>query len=1161
MHFFRYPLSLCALLPFFILLILMLGITTSLRAQTFHDASNLLNPLSNDFEWGASAADFNNDGQVDIYHPGRLYINKGPLGFEDIMGSTGINEGNSIFGAAFGDYDDDGRLDVLFEDFSGNSRLYRNRGNRRFTHVNSQVNLTVHSLAQGAAWCDYDRNGTLDLYVNNDLGDNQLFKNIGNAFFIDVSDSANVPHPPDHSYGTAWGDYNNDGYADIFIASCHPTNPLYSRKHLLRNNGDGTFTDVNTMAGVGDSLGSWGIVWLDYDNDGDLDIYIANTEHTPRPGFNRLYQNQGDGTFLRMNDSAGVSGLSSENSFGVAAADFDNDGWIDIYVANSNHLHRLYHNNGDGTFTDIATQAGITENNHSAVAVADFNGDGWLDIFTAGAPQNRLMLNDGGSNHYIRFNLRGVTSNHFGVGARVEVHHDGMKQIREIRAGDSFCSQNNLLQAHFGLGSSTMIDSAIVRWTSGAVDVLTTLPTNQEYTIVEGMGVIPSLQPFSLLSPLNGDVVPSLSPIQLTWESATNNPQANVTYRVYLTNWPSQPELELVFSGITDTTFFLPVDTLQDDYTYLWSVEASDGYTLRSSSNYSRFMYSMDVFLPGSGGVISNDASFSEGAAWADVDGDDDLDVMVANILDQNNRFYVNNGNGSFGFLSTIPPSTDGGFSYGSQFVDYDGDGDLDLYVVNRDQVNFLYQYNNNWNWTRITSGIIATEVQASWSGAWVDIENDGDMDLFVSNFNQPNSLYLNAGDGTFSKVTTGEIVTDVEASVGCAWGDYDNDGFQDLFVANANFANGQNNSLYRNNGDGTFTKVTGSPLTSDGGNSVGGSWGDYDNDGDLDLFVANYFNEDNFLYRNDGNGMFTRITDGVIVNDGGNSVGSGWGDYDYDGDLDLYVSDDGGANRLYVNMGNGVFVKGVHNWVVTDERRSNAINWVDVDNDGDLDLFVVNGDLPPNNQNNQLYFNGVGENKQWLQMQLVGTVSNHFGVGSRVLAYANIANQTVIQMRDVLPQNGYNAQSDYWIYFGFDNTTMVDSIRILWPSGRIQTLTQIATNQRITVVEDSLVDIPQQPDNPLTHFKLFDNYPNPFNPSTHIQFQIPGNGLVILKIFDILGREVKTLVNAHLTAGEYTLKWDGTNHHGKKVSSGVYLYQLSFKKQLVATKKMLLLE
>ena len=181
---------------------------------------------------------------------------------------------------------------------------------------------------------------------------------------------------------------------------------------------------------------------------------------------------------------------------------------------------------------------------------------------------------------------------------------------------------------------------------------------------------------------------------------------------------------------------------------------------------------------------------------------------------------------------------------------------------------------------------------------AWGDYDNDGDLDLYVANYNEANVLYRNNGDGTFTDVTSEAGVGCISHSYGVAWGDYDNDGDLDLYVANYGA-----NVLYRNNGDGTFTDVTSEAGVSCTGSSLGVAWGDYDNDGDLDLYVANHY-EANVLYKNNGDGTFTDVTGAAGVGCTGSSYGVAWGDYDNDGHLDLYVANNG-ANVLYRNNGN----------------------------------------------------------------------------------------------------------------------------------------------------------------------------------------------------------------------------------------------------------------
>jgi hypothetical protein len=310
----------------------------------------------------------------------------------------------------------------------------------------------------------------------------------------------------------------------------------------------------------------------------------------------------------------------------------------------------------------------------------------------------------------------------------------------------------------------------------------------------------------------------------------------------------------------------------------------------------------------------------------------------------------------AFTKITLGPVVNDHGDSTGVAWGDYDHDGDLDLFVSNfGTPFNFLYRNNGDGSFTRITAGDIATDDTNSEGCAWGDYDNDGDLDLFVAvGLNGNDLLYQNNGDGTFTKITAGIPVTSGGSSRGCAWGDYDNDGFIDLFVSNER---GQKNFLFHNSGDGNFTKVVSGSIVTDGGYSTGCAWGDYDNDGYLDLFVPNY-NENNFLYHNNGDGTFTKITTGRVVTDGGNSYGCAWGDYDNDGYLDLFVANLNQRNFLYHNNSDGTFTKIASGQIVTDVGYSWGAAWADYDNDGFLDLFVANG--PPNGpgQNDFLYHN-----------------------------------------------------------------------------------------------------------------------------------------------------------------------------------------------------------
>lgn len=453
------------------------------------------------------------------------------------------------------------------------------------------------------------------------------------------------------------------------------------------------------------------------------------------------------------------------------------------------------------------------------------------------------------------------------------------------------------------------------------------------------------------------------------------------------------------------------------------------------------------------------DLKSTRGASWGDYDNDGDADLFVS-VDDTTNYLYRNDGGGSFTEMLAADVGSivqDDGSSSSATWGDPDNDGDLDLFVANRFEVNFLYQNNGDGTFTRITSGQIATDLIDSRSSSWVDYDQDGFLDLFVANKGGVNYLYRGVGDGalTFSKITTGAIVNDFERSGTATWGDYDNDGDVDLFVANDDDGSAENNSLYRNENGLSFTKISAGAIVNDGGESESASWGDYDNDGDLDLFVANdgvNGDQDNFLYQNDGDGTFTKITASIVVNDAGDSEDCSWADYDNDGDLDLFVANNNGQNNfLYENTGGGVFssVTGIN--IVTDGGESEGCAWADIDDDGDLDLFVSNDDME-----NFLYLND-GNGNSWLKIHLTGTVSNAAAIGARVRVRAALTGaDNVWQMRDVRAQGNAKGQEPLTLHFGLAAASEVDSIIVDWPSGLRDTLINQSVNQRLDIAENS---------------------------------------------------------------------------------------------------------
>lgn len=483
----------------------------------------------------------------------------------------------------------------------------------------------------------------------------------------------------------------------------------------------------------------------------------------------------------------------------------------------------------------------------------------------------------------------------------------------------------------------------------------------------------------------------------------------------------------------------------------------------------------------------------------------------------------------------------------GCAFFDYDGDGDLDIYLVNgayvegfsgvrgrrnKDKLtNALYRNNGDGTFTDVTARAGAGDKGMGMGVGVADYDNDGDQDLFVTNYG-PNVLYRNNGNGTFTDITRAAGIDNALSGIGSTFLDYDGDGYLDLYVGNyvaydpgyqyyyaaQRFPgplayHGQPDVLYHNNGDGTFTDVTRQAgVYNPEGRAMGVTSADIDDDGDQDIFVTNDAME-NYLYRNNGDGTFTDIAlaSGTAFSERGNSasaMSAEFGDIDLDGLIDIMVPDMGYC-AVYMNVGGGLFEDrtsrlGVAtacgpntNWsgnffdfdhdghgdlfltsgqphrmvgeqavlLLNDQgRRFVDVSHLlgpdlqekfvgrgsaagDYDNDGDIDLLVLNLGQRP-----RLLRNDGGNRRNWVMIRLIGTISNRDGIGARVRLTAGGKTQTRLRVSS----SGYLSQGDHRLHFGLGDAARIDRIEIRWPSGRMQTLQGQRPNQVITVTEPS---------------------------------------------------------------------------------------------------------
>jgi len=521
------------------------------------------------------------------------------------------------------------------------------------------------------------------------------------------------------------------------------------------------------------------------------------------------------------------------------------------------------------------------------------------------------------------------------------------------------------------------------------------------------------------------------------------------------------------------------------------------------------------------------DAGPGRGVAMLDFDEDGDLDLHVINS-DQPDLMLRNDGGDSFTDIAS-GPLADPGAGQAAAWADYDNDGDLDVYLARYDQANVLLRNEGGGVFTEIT-GWGLDDPGPGCGVSWSDHDGDGLVDLHLVNEGLENRLLKSYGDlggGDWIWVPIGGVISDPGPGACAAWGDFDNDGDSDVYLTNR-FAP---NKLFQNNGTLGFFDATGSGILADIGNGAGTAWGDYDNDGDLDLYVANDGMAD-LLARNSG-GSFSVVIGGPLQ-DPGHGRGVIWCDLDNDADLDLYVSRYGEADLYLRNDGGGAFTRVPLGWPGVDGNGCAAVAG-DYDNDGDLDIYVVN-----DGQTNILLQNQAPGTNHWFQVRLQGTSANRSAIGSRLRVVAD----GVSQIREISAGSGYYAQNPLGAHFGLGPAALVDSLVIRWPDGEVQVQTTLAADQHLLVVQGTSTAVGDS-DVASRVVRLYPCHPNPFNPATRIRFSLPSARRVSLAVYSADGRRVATLVDEQRTAGDHEVIWRGQDDQGRQVASGAYFYRL----------------
>lgn len=465
----------------------------------------------------------------------------GQVSFTESAQQLGVNVdcyytlfGNGI---SFYDYDNDGWDDITISSVDGEPIHFLKNINGNFVSQTINIPNNIDRNKQ-INWVDIDNDGDNDLFITSDNSGNRLFENLGNMIMSEITSTSGMLSEIFPYYGASWGDYNNDGFLDVFISVRDPNIPNI----LYKNNGDKTFNLANVEAGLlTDGFMSFCSAFLDYDNDGDQDIYVSNDKYT-NP--NLMYRNNGDGTFTEVGVESGSAVYIGAMS--VTVEDINNDSFLDIYITNDDLDSVLLMNNGNGTFSDLADSHQVTFNsngwgavfldadndkdldlyvsgesdgsvpqylssafyenintsyfqlNNSAVpndyaysfgnAIGDANNDGLSEIVVNNIDHDNIFVwqnNTSTSNNWLKVKLEGTTSNRNGVGSFIEISINGNKQYRYTCIGEGYLSQNSATE-HFGLGTDTTVDYLKVKWLSGTEDVFYNVSANQTLNIIEG---------------------------------------------------------------------------------------------------------------------------------------------------------------------------------------------------------------------------------------------------------------------------------------------------------------------------------------------------------------------------------------------------------------------------------------------------------------------------------------------------------------------------------------------------------------------------------------------------------------------------------------------------------------------------------------------------
>ena len=1007
-------------------------VSTEAGVAMTHDGA--LFPVVGDPRKGTGAAwfDYDMDGDLDLYttlrtQANKLWSNNGDGTFTDMAAAAGVeNATGDGSGVVVADYNNDGCKDLFLA--NGNEDvLYQNNCDGTFSDVTvaAGLDVTLQHRASSASWGDYNNDGFVDLYIANHtavsgatvdgvMGQDYIFHNDGDGTFTDVSDMLMGVNREGRSFVGGFTDFDKDGDLDIFKVNDCPTSNT-DPTEFFRNDGgtdgvtDWTFTEISSSIGADWCQQGMGLAMGDYDRDLDTDLFFTDNGNTSPTSANvragSVFLRNDGGSYSDQSDFNGTA--NTQLSWGANFFDYDLDGWLDLYMAAGGMLDDqtfmasiLWENNGDGTFGDVSTVSGglDTGERTRTSAFGDYDGDGDPDMFIVnyeGAMQLFRNNNNNGHN-WVIIDLEGVTSNRDGIGAKIEVTTpDGVTQYHEVRSGSSLGAGDDI-GGYFGLAMNSSISSVQVTWPSGTVQTETGIGINQRVLITETSTPPPPTDLFTDVSTEAG--------VAMTHDGAlfpvVTDPRKGTGAAWF--DYDMDGDLDLY-------------TTLRTQANKLWSNNGDGTFTDMAAA-----------------AGVENATGDGSGVVVADYNNDGCKDLFLAN--GNEDVLYQNNCDGTFSDV-TVAAGLDVTLQHrasSASWGDYNNDGFVDLYIANHTAVSgatvdgvmgqdYIFHNDGDGTFTDVSDMLMGVNREGrSFVGGFTDFDKDGDLDIFKVNDcptsnTDPTEFFRNDGgtdgvtDWTFTEISSSIGADWCQQGMGLAMGDYDRDLDTDLFFTdNGNTsptsANVRAGSVFLRNDGGSYSDQSDFNGTANTQLSWGANFFDYDLDGWLDLYMAagGMLDDQTFmasiLWENNGDGTFGDVsTVSGGLDTGERTRTSAFGDYDGDGDPDMFIVNYEGAMQLFRNNNNNG-----HNWVIID---------------------------------------------------LEGVTSNRDGIGAKIEVTTP---DGVTQYHEVRSGSSLGAGDDIGGYFGLAMNSSISSVQVTWPSGTVQTETGIGINQRVLITENA---------------------------------------------------------------------------------------------------------